>query len=432
MGTHAPLVLPADDVLGGLGALLDAAAVGERVREAGSDVEGGFLFYLKYKPRTSCVAAYEFRRAGSSERVVYHGKCLAPAPFLLASAKASRHRWSAPASGPPVLPWPEANALLFAFPNDGRLDGLRILAKPRKLRRLASAHLPQLRAEGLRTSLIRYKPERRAVFRSGNGHEAEDAVPGAGEFYWRVYGNGEGPAVFRRMAILASALAGREARTPRPYAYDPERQILAMAALSGRPLDECLETERAVATVASAAEALARLHGVPGHDLEPRPLEDLLGAASATREMLSCLSEEAGAQAGRILETLRRTAPDPSVAVGFVHGDFHPGQVLVGREGVGLLDFDRAYLGSPCADVGAFLAHLHVARLDRRLRDEAPLSRAFVDAYAARSRRFPHDELRWWTALSLLLLAIQPFRRLDAGWPDEVLRILTAAEERLC
>ncbi len=431
-GTEPPLAPPTDDVLGGLPLLLDTAAVGEQLRRAGNEVEGGFPFYLKYKPRTSCIAAYEFRIPGTGERAIYYGKCFAPSQFPLARHKASHHRWTVPASGPSVLPWPEAGALLFAFPNDPRLDGLRILARPRKLSRLVSAHLPHLRSEGLGTDLIRYKPERRAVFRSGNGHDRPGRGRARDEFYWRVYGDGQGLEVFRRLTVLADALPRDGVRTPRPYAYDPARQILAMEALPGRPLDEGIVNDAAVSNVANAAGALARLHGLPGHGLVRRSAEEFLAAAREICETLAWLSEPAGAQACRILAALQRSAPDPRRATAFVHGDFHPGQVLVGDEGVSLLDFDRSHLGSPLADLGRFLAHLRLARLEGRIRDEGSLASALLHAYAERSGRFPPEELQWWTAVCLLLLALTPFRRLEPNWREKVQRILASSEELLC
>ena len=426
MGAPIALVLPSDDVLSGLGLLLDADAVSARLRQAGHDLVGGELTYLKYKPRTSCVAGYEFGRAGSGRRAVYYGKCFRPSQFSLASDKVRRHRWTAPPSGPPVVVWPEARTLLYVFPNDAQLDGLRILARPRSLRRLVKAHLPAVRADRLETDLVRYKPERRAVFRSWS---PAPAGGGGAEFYWRVYAGSEGPWVFWRMAGLASSVAGHGVRTPLPYDYDPERRLLAMEALPGRPLNEILEDERAVS---DAADALARLHGAPVQGLTPRSAEDFLADAARVTEMLSCLSEDAGAQAARMLKALTRAKPAPARRPVFVHGDFHPGQVLVDERGVGVLDFDRSHAGTPVADAGAFLARLRLALIDGRVRDERPLACAFVDGYAGRSGPLPEGELRFWTALALLLLALEPFRRLDADWQAAVRRVLDSAEESLC
>ena len=415
----AGLALPIDKGLPGLGLLLDVTAVRDRLRRADHDIEGGSLFYLKYKPGTSCIAAYAFLRPGSGERAVYYGKSMGPQQFPLAHDKASRHRWTEPTVGPAVHPWPEARALLFAFPNDARLDGLRILAKPRKIRRLVSGPLPGLGSGEVKTALVRYKPERRAVLRSAIGRAP---------FYWRVYADGQGPDVFRRLTVLAAA----GVKAPRPYAYDPDRQILAMEELPGRPFEELLETEPAVPAAAAAALALARLHAAPGPGLAPRSAEDFLAAAVATRRMLARLSPEAGEHAARIVRTLRRTAPVPTEATAFVHGDLHPAQLLVGSAGVALLDFDRSHLGSPCWDLGGFLAHLRLARLEGRLHREDALARAFLDAYAARCGRSAIEPVAWWTALALLLLAPTPFRRLEADWPVRVRAILASAEERLC
>jgi aminoglycoside phosphotransferase (APT) family kinase protein len=116
-----------------------------------------------------------------------------------------------------------------------------------------------------------------------------------------------------------------------------------------------------------------------------------------------------------------------------VHGDFHYGQVRVGSQRIKFIDFDRSHLGSPVADLGNFLAHLHLLELEKKPVDGKKLASRFVNAYLdAAPKKIEHGELNWWIALSLFYLTVAPFRRLDFEWPDKIQDILKTAEEYLC
>ncbi len=127
--------LPPDEVLSGLPLVLDVAKVRERLNAEGLQLAGGRIFYLRYKPKTSCIAAYEFEKknpeTGANEPVIFYAKGMTINGYLLAATKAENHRWVEVPFGPSVARWDEAAALLFAFPNDALLDGLRILEEPK-------------------------------------------------------------------------------------------------------------------------------------------------------------------------------------------------------------------------------------------------------------------------------------------------------------
>ncbi|HEU4437591.1 MAG TPA: hypothetical protein VFR89_09010, partial [candidate division Zixibacteria bacterium] len=241
--------LPPEEVLTGLPLVMDAAKAREALGDSGVEVEGGRIFYVRYKPKTSCLAAYEFERknpeTGGREPVVFYAKGMTTNGYLLAATKAENHRWVDVPYAPSVMRWDAAAALLFAFPNDALLDGLRILEEPKKLQRFfyenLAAYPPdqwRLSDKRLETGLVRYKPERRAVFRSETKavhHQTEEKRKV--EVYWRVYGEKQGEEVFRRMQFLKRSWPKETLlTTPTPYGYEPERQILLMEALVGRPL----------------------------------------------------------------------------------------------------------------------------------------------------------------------------------------------------
>jgi 5-methylthioribose kinase len=68
-----------------------------------------------------------------------------------------------------------------------------------------------------------------------------------------------------------------------------------------------------------------------------------------------------------------------------VHGDFSPKNILVGEDGVWVLDYEVAHQGDPTFDVAFMLNHLllkGIARPQDELRYEAA-ARAFLDAYTS-------------------------------------------------
>ncbi|HLG93515.1 MAG TPA: hypothetical protein VI546_01625, partial [candidate division Zixibacteria bacterium] len=310
--------LPQDEVLTGLPLLLDLEAVRERLNFEGASVEGGRIFYLRYKPKTSCIAAYEFERidaaTGEKKPAVYYGKGMTTNAYLMAATKAENHRWIEVAPGYPIMRFEEARALLFAFPNDAILDGLRILEEPKKLQRFLYEHLSSYPSEKWRlsdkrlaTELVRYKPERRAVF-----HSQTKAISRQGlgkekvEVYWRVYGENQGVEVFRRMEFLKGNLSEKGILTvPIPFGYEPERQILLLEALSGRPLLELLSTDQTATPVAKTAAALAHLHTLSDDQLPVWRVEDFLAEAAETARMLDALLPEEKNRFDRLLEKLK-------------------------------------------------------------------------------------------------------------------------------
>jgi Phosphotransferase enzyme family len=230
--------------------------------------------------------------------------------------------------------------------------------------------------------LIRYKPGRRAVIR----------YPGA---YGKLRADRRAPP----------ALPG----TPPVLEYRPELGLTVYEEMPGTPLRECEEEE----WMAPVAEAMARLHAtrvdLPAHSMAAE-LGDLRAAAET--------ADALGVECGELCERLcgRLAAMPPQAAT--IHGSFHDDQVLVGPEGVTLLDLDSAAIGHPLLDVGHFASYLSAA-------GEEAARAAFLDACRA-----PSDALLF-EAAALLRWSSLPFRDLEPGWRDAVRRRVELSRARL-
>lgn len=159
--------------------------------------------------------------------------------------------------------------------------------------------------------------------------------------------------------------------------------------------------------------ALAAVHEAPIGPLRlPRtsPVQVAARAADAIRALLPDLGERA-----------ERIARDADGATGgravIVHGDFSPDQVLVGEDGVRLIDLDRVAIGTPEQDLGSFLA----AGGDAELLD------GYVDAGGV----IDPSALRAWRAISHLQKAVEPFRSGDSNWPAAVAAAVDDAQEAI-
>ncbi len=111
-----------------------------------------------------------------------------------------------------------------------------------------------------------------------------------------------------------------------------------------------------------------------------------------------------------------------------LHGDLHPGQLVVGEMGVGLIDLDEVSSGAAVSDLASLAAGLlahattgHVAvATARHLCDDV------VEGYAREAGGVPAG-LDTWVAAHLLRRAPQAFRERHAAWPDVVARTLDLA-----
>ncbi|HEX5780962.1 MAG TPA: aminoglycoside phosphotransferase family protein [Solirubrobacteraceae bacterium] len=227
--------------------------------------------------------------------------------------------------------------------------------------------------------LVRYKPGRRALFRTDST-------------YVKLRADGRAPV----------ELPGS------PPVLEHRPGVTVYAAVPGTPLREC---ERAP-WMEAVAEALRRLHAtpldLPVHDLEAEA-RDLRAAA----ETAAAIGADPGDLAERILAALAGVRP----ARATIHGSFHDDQVLVGDDGVTLLDLDSAAIGHPLFDVGEFASYLTAAG-----EDEA--RGRFLEACGA-----GRDALLF-EAAALLRWSSLPFRDLEPAWREKVRLRVDLARER--
>ncbi|MFQ5600770.1 MAG: phosphotransferase family protein, partial [Candidatus Krumholzibacteriia bacterium] len=435
--------VPRDDLLPGLGTLLDAQQVARILEQHANgsfgQIESCRVFYVRYKPGTNCLIAISVRRveesAGSASEVLLCAKCYTESDYVNAARKLDVHRWVERAGIRPVIPLPELRSILYVFPNDSELAGLRLVAHPKRIQRILYESVPsypqhvwRISDRRLRATTVRYKPEKRAVLRIDT--RATHRSSGQHErlcVYMRTYSDDRGRAIHALMHELHAQFQQRPGPVlPRPFVYLADQRCLFMEGLEGDPMLELLDGSIGEDCVTRVATDLVALHRCGAASVPGRSAADLLQDARATESTLVQVAPELRDDVQEILRILDTRRPDSRrAAEGFVHGDFHHGQVLVQSDRVAILDFDRSYVGDPLADVGNFCAHLRVLQAQKRIADAGGLSEAFVGAYAAATGRRPDPaQLGFWTVLGLFQLSVRPFRTLESGWMAKTARVL--------
>lgn len=427
------LVTPQDDLLPGLTALLDTDMVERRlkphIRQASNEFLNCRVAYVRYRPSGNCVAYYvithQKRLSGTPQELFWYGVCFTPETYTNAHREVAAKPWVKPTFGPPVIALTEYKTLLFAYPNDRRLDGLRILEREDTLREFLYNHLPRERwpsaDDKLATTVVRYKPENRAVLRceAESQPQSSDAA-----VYLRVYPNKRSAAAMHSIMCDLLRWLGSQAnlRIPKPLAFDRDQNILLLDSLPGVKLKSVLRTARARGALERTAEALAVLHGYKDPKVTRWTVADHLAKARQAIQLLARFSPELVKQIEEIGHALHSQAPrDQDCTSGFVHGDFHYGQVLIHPIKVGFLDFDQAHTGPVMADLGSLLAHLRYQHIKGRHAEDGSVTDAFLEAYArATQNPLAPEVISWWTALALLQISVKPIRRLDADGPNKV------------
>jgi aminoglycoside phosphotransferase (APT) family kinase protein len=436
---------PKDEVLPGLGALLDVARLNALIAEAmgtAAGISDARISYVRYKPGTSCIVACSARGeridAGAPSELIFYGKCYLESDFAAAARKAETRRWIEVMGVEAPIVLPDLCVIIYLFPNDSELRGLALAANPKKVQRILYEHVRDLPGaewrisdRRLRVHVVRYKPEKRTVIRvdtRATNRSSGERKPLT--VYMRSYHDDRGEQIFRLLETLRAALRTvPDYVVPQPLVYLRDKQTLFMEGLSGDPLLDRLMGKQGPELVARTAESLAALHRVECPDLARRSFDDVMADVRATGTTLGHLLPEAADDVEELLDRWFRLGRSDEDR-GFVHGDFHHGQVLVRDGGVGLLDFDRSYLGDVTADVGNFCAHLRLLEQEGRLREAGPLSEVFVQGYErAAGRKLDRGQLDMWTAIGLLQLAVHPFRTMDSDWKTKSLDILTASRE---
>lgn len=231
------------------------------------------------------------------------------------------------------------------------------------------------------------------------------------------------PSTADRLVLRHEAVAATGAPVPAPLVVDAERGLVVIEAVEGRrlqdlvregggPLPDPDELMGVSATLATARVEFAVARRPP---------------LAALHHHVAVLGSLLPASQRRIERLVDQVGPDPGRDDHTVHGDLHPGQVLVHPGGTiaGVIDLDDVGLGDPLDDLATHLGHLFCVVGPR----PASVARAHAGRTLARfEREGDPADLHRRVAAILVGLAVGPHRAQRPGWRREALRRLGLAE----
>jgi streptomycin 6-kinase len=300
---------------------------------------------------------------------------------------------------------------VWRFPFDPYLPGLPSAISPQRVREL----LDQLgAAPGVVTLRTRaYRPTRRAVI------EVRVQGPVSGRvLYLKVLPAPRARSVARRHRQLTAA----GLPVPRLIGRAEQQGIVAIEALAGPTIAEALRAGAPLPTPTALLALSERFasSGVQG-SRDPRAFADPV-------RHVALLSDLLPARAAEIAEL----AADLEAPLVGVHGDLHPGQLLLGADGriTGVLDVDGAGQGYLAHDAGNLIAHLEATGdLDPAVTGAAHrYAREVHEAYA---EVVGADPLARATAASWVGLATSAHRAQEPTWRQQVEHRLDRAASAL-
>lgn len=419
-----------DPDLPGLPLLLDPVALGQELAQHSSQVQDDSMdltaTYLRYKPGTSCLAAYRIELAGT--KLDLYAKAFRPAAWDKLRKGFDRPAVPAPHpldAGPGRILLPNLAIVLRLFPNDKRLKSLARLgtADSRRtlLQRVFRAH-PELWSADVHT--VSYKPERRYVGQALLGEESRAVL----KFYT------EGG--YRAAKVNAKGFNSRGLlRIATQLGHSDRHRILSFEWVCGQLLANALySSQLAPGDVQNVGAALAELHAQKPKRLYHLTRRVEIDALLTMASWLGFVYPPVAEQARHLTASLAERLEERPQLCRPIHGDFYAKQVLLNSNNVCILDLDEAVLSDPAADLGLFMAHMERDVLYGKLANEViePVREAMLEGYRANGGQQVTDgDVALYTAIGLLKLAPHPFRTRQPEWPQQIDTILQKAEELL-
>ena len=146
---------------------------------------------------------------------------------------------------------------------------------------------------------------------------------------------------------------------PEPMGVIPEFQMWLQRKVSGELATKLLVEPSGVELAKRIAQTIHKFHqaGIPTS--RRHTMADELRIVHERLLLVAQIKPQWTQRLERLLDAgarLVNTIPEPSLRG--IHGDFHPGQVIVDGARLYLLDFDLYCEGNPALDIGKFLANI--------------------------------------------------------------------------
>ncbi len=389
---------------------------------------------IGYAPGRECVIPYELKFDGDGQDRARAVATFAPDVGDLEKIHARRYGMSArsaSADAPGAVLLRDHRCLIEFFPHDWRMPSLaQAMDAVAMTPRLARA----LSLEGEWTGeceVVRYRPHMRCTLRYSLTCERGDRRV---VLYVKVYADHE--QADRIALSQTNVRAQAEAcglYIPRPVAVLDDLNVVVMREVEGQSMTRLLDggVRQARAVTRIAAATMATYHGLTHENPDARTLPVEIARWRDRVPELEMIAPVFAGSVRDLLDRIERLADGSErAALCLIHGDAKPTHLMMNGGRVGVIDFDRACLGDPALDVGAFVAHFRKFDLKKKRDERGPLSALFLTEYEA---RIPGEGLirraRLFESLTLLRMAARqllraPYKYAEKGAASRPTRLL--------
>ena len=336
----------------------------------------------------------------------------------------------------PAIYAPDLRLLFQVFPADRRLGGLARAADAGTmaavLEAALAAHSGGARLARVAVHVVRYKPERKCVFRYELGWMDGPAPTRPAAVYAKVARRMKFERTRHILGRLRAATDGLVFELPRPFGTVPELCMELFSPLPGTPLSDLFAARHFPALCRRVAAALHQLHTFPV-DLgrERRAAANAARLAASAVEFAALLpAEQARITAlGRALRDRLGAMSPPRL--GLIHGDFHGDNVVVDGARLGLVDLEACATGDPADDVGSMWAQLTWLGCKAGAAASTAGRDAFLSAYLSGADGETAARVRIHAAMHCFLYAYQCLRHPRRPDRHDHARALLAACQRI-
>jgi thiamine kinase-like enzyme len=405
MLSHADAAVVArDPALPGLALLMDDEALQDVIvhSQLGTEIDAVHADYLRYKPGTNCLARLRFQANGVDTfgyAITYRHK----AKRKLGRGAFEANRRISKDGGVTC-----EHVVIYRFPHDRRLPALSKLGTDGDLRQLLSRIAPTFASEpNIQLKTLRYKPERRYVAQL---LLVDQPVAALKLYSFDAYG-----AARRAEKTVSGMQANCFARC---FGHSNSHGALLFEWEQGATsLLSTLSGDSNGLQLCSAASAVQRLHSQRFAKLPIRTRDEYLHQLGTQFVQLQWMLDEQSTILDAIFNAVTQRLSD-SVEPQFVscHGDLHPEQLVCGKRGSILLDFDRACLAEAASDLGYLWAEWRTQDDPESYAERDTLFETFLDAYQSFGGTLDRERIRAYAAGRLIALAGECFRHRRADW----------------
>jgi len=296
----------------------------------------------------------------------------------------------------------------LASPSTSRGIALEILTSPDIMRDLLQTKLSKVHFDGLILGQCRPKVLKKhhtssyviaytltLLNKGGRNARCLDLIG-------KAYANGAmGERAYRTLQVLQVRGFGNGSglNVPTPLCYFSDLKLLIQESVCGLPLRQYLAWNDSAASgrMRMVAHWLAKLHqieaipeGIGCHEEDESSLQNVAYRLGEQYPHLASRLQELASSTWQRIACFKNTIPSV-----MVHGDFHPANIVVTRNGVTVIDFDQFRRSDPARDLGNIIVQMRNMAYfaTGSLEASNPEIRAFLNAYFAAMSRAATEAL---------------------------------------